>query len=559
MIPKDPANIWPMNVDSFIKQNMILEVTSPFIFEPSSNNLHPEGLFSETIFGQIGSSERLVRFGYISLHFNVLVPLAFKNIIDLKPVYDDIMQGKQYATWNTKSKQFDVCSKETPGADTGYTYFLSHIDELEYDKTTSHTRNTKIDSCKKMVREGTIFTNKMPVYPAGFRDIKEDDGRLSVEEINKKYTTLLAIAKQVKTGLENPVLAKYYDGIKYNIQLKVYELYLYGKSLIEGKRGFGQRHYGHRGIIWGTRNVITASPMTGKSPDDPQYLKYNESLVPVFQVAKMYQPLVIYQLKSLFYSQVFHTGSSTVAGIDPKTYKITYVDVKDSSVTEALSDEASNNLIALFQNIHMRDKPVIIRDVNNKWYYMFLVYDLGDEIYLFRNIDDFKVLYEKNRGKELDIEKVRPLTYVEMLYLATYRASVNKSFMLTRYPAVEIGSIFPNFTVISTTTDDRVVKFASQYQEQYEIMLPHYPIIGKAYIDSLIPHGARTPGLNADFDGDQVSANGVQSEEGNNECIAYNSRPESVITINGKLLTTADTNLVRLTLYNLSRIPGEEE
>ena len=559
MIPKDPANIWPMDVDTFIKQNMILEVTSPFIFEPSSNNLHPEGLFSETIFGQIGSSDRLVRFGYISLYFDVLVPLAFKNIIDLKSLHNEIIQGKQYAVWNEKTKQFDACSKETSGADTGYSYFLSHVKELEYDKTNSHTRNTKIETVKKMVSDNTLFTNKMLVYPAGLRDIKETDGRIAVEEINKKYTTLLAVAKQVKTGLENPVLAKYYDGIKYNIQLKVHELYNYGKTLLEGKPGFGQRHYGHRGLIWGTRNVITASPMSGKSPDDPQYLKYNESLVPVFQVAKMYQPLIIYQLKSLFYSQVFRTGSSSVAGIDPKTYKITYIDVKDSTVSEALSDEASNNLITLFQNIHMRDKPVIIKDVNNKWFYMFLVYDLDDEIYLFRNIDYFKTLYQKNRNKEFDVSRVRPLTYVEMLYLATYRASHKKNFMLTRYPAVETGSIFPNFTVVSTTTPDRVVKFSSQYEENYEIMLPHYPIIGKPYIDSLVLHGARTPGLTADFDGDQVSANGVMSKEANDECTEYNERAESVITINGKLLATADTNLVRLTLYNLSRIPGEEE
>ena len=58
MMPTAPFNAWLMYMPDFIQKNMLQEVTSQLLYEPSSTNFHPEGLFSESIFGQIGSSIR---------------------------------------------------------------------------------------------------------------------------------------------------------------------------------------------------------------------------------------------------------------------------------------------------------------------------------------------------------------------------------------------------------------------------------------------------------------------------------------------------------------------
>ena len=50
-----PVNISLMNVDAFIDQHQCKQVTSLFIRESSSDEFHHDGLFSEDIFGQIGS------------------------------------------------------------------------------------------------------------------------------------------------------------------------------------------------------------------------------------------------------------------------------------------------------------------------------------------------------------------------------------------------------------------------------------------------------------------------------------------------------------------------
>ena len=42
-----------IDVDKYINENHVQEVTSYYIHEPGTNNFHPEGLFSEEIFGKL--------------------------------------------------------------------------------------------------------------------------------------------------------------------------------------------------------------------------------------------------------------------------------------------------------------------------------------------------------------------------------------------------------------------------------------------------------------------------------------------------------------------------
>lgn len=129
----------------------------------------------------------------------------------------------------------------------------------------------------------------------------------------------------------------------------MYEIYAYYKNLYEGKKGFGQGQYAHRALVYGTRNVITSSQLLGKNPDDPAYHKYDETIVPVFQAAKAFQPLVIHELKRIFYNQIFTLGSTRVPAIDPKTLKVLYIEVTSAQVTEAMSTKTSEDLISLFK------------------------------------------------------------------------------------------------------------------------------------------------------------------------------------------------------------------
>jgi len=505
MLPNAPFNAWLMYMPEFIQKNMLQEVTSQLTFEPSSNNYHPEGLFSENIFGQIGSSQRYSRLGYISLHSKFINPTIFDNIINLKRGYLAIMESRDYAIWNKETKMFDIVPKGTEGAETGYNFFVSHLEELKFAESTSVTKQNTIGTIYKAIKEKTALVEYLPVLPAGIRDIKEKNGRIDYGDINPLYITALALAQEIKNAATNPFLMKYYDGIKYNLQLKINEIYRYLKNFVAGKGGFAQQKYARRAVAWGTRNVAISPIIEGISPSDDLFFKNDEIVVPVFQAAKGLLPLVTYQVKKLFYSQLFSIATNKVAAIDPKNYKLDYIEVSDAELAKFTSANAVESLVNAFQNIHMRNRPVTIESKEGKKYFLFLVYDDGDEVYLLRNVNDFSEFMKRNRlnltnEKDIDRNKLRPLTYIEIMYIAVFYAAKGKFATITRYPAIEVGSIFPAKVKVASTVPSRKVYFASQYaQNDYEVLYS-YPILGSAYQDGMQVHPSQNKGLGLDYD-----------------------------------------------------------
>ena len=56
-----PFNISIIQPDEYISRKNALPVSNHSIFETNTRRFHPEGFFSEAIFGQIGSRDRLVK------------------------------------------------------------------------------------------------------------------------------------------------------------------------------------------------------------------------------------------------------------------------------------------------------------------------------------------------------------------------------------------------------------------------------------------------------------------------------------------------------------------
>lgn len=193
-----PANVWLMDVDNFIQRNALKEVTSTFIYAPSSNLFHPQGFFSEEIFGQLNSPQRLTTFAYINLNMDVLSPHIFKNVIDLKPFYHEVMQGKVYAVFDEVTSELIPSIRENENAGTGFVFFMKQFPKLVFQKTSSATRNNKIKTIELCKENGTAIINKMLVSPAGIRDAKEIGGRISIEEINKNIVRFYEQPIQLK-------------------------------------------------------------------------------------------------------------------------------------------------------------------------------------------------------------------------------------------------------------------------------------------------------------------------------------------------------------------------
>lgn len=391
MEPKNPLNIWDIDMDKYCKENFLKEVTSMFIYEPSSKSFHPEGLFSELIFGQIGSPERTGTLAYIDLNCQVLSPISYINILKVCSWYENIINGKTYVKWNSKDCDFIPCEKDDPEANTGFSYFISNIGKVEFVKNSSLERGNRIRQLEGAIAKGTHLWSKNLVCPAGWRDVKiTSTGREEIDEVNNLYLSLIAITREIRTGIESPELAKYFDGAKYHVQLKVVEIFEYWKNFFEGKSGFGQGSYIKRRLALGTRNVITSAPLLSESPDDIRTLKHNETQVPLYQAAKALEPMVVHALNTMFYAPVYTPGSTSIMAINPKTLESEYIEVDSSDVTYALGSQSKHDFINMMKNEQIRQKPVTVTDTNGKEYYFYLVYDTGDKIYLARNLNELK-------------------------------------------------------------------------------------------------------------------------------------------------------------------------
>lgn len=553
MLPFLPVNVKILDVDAEIKRYGIRQVTSHSIYEPSSTQFHPDGFFSEITFGQIGSPARLETLGYIELNTTVFDPHYFKTLMSLKQLYQGVASGKVYARFDKQLKDLVACNKEDPGAGTGYHFFFTTYPNMVLEKNGSEKRNLKIDLLEKY--RNICCIKRFLVQPAGIRDVRHEDGRATSEEINKLYFGLLSLSQSFIPGAtDNSEMASVFNGVRYSLQMKVVELYLYIYNMIDGKHGFNQRRYTSRSQAWGTRNVISAALPEAESVDDPSYIKHDETLLPIFQAAKAYQPVVNYNIRSLFYEPIIPAGATKIPLIDPDTYKLIYVEISEKEISRVITSEGTERLINAFKDEHLRSKPVGVYGIDKKFYYMYLIYDLLDEVYLIRNLEDFIGLMEK-KGLEVDMKRVRPFTYMEMIYMSTYRATADKHVLVTRYPAIEIGSIYPSRTKIGSTVPSRVVSFSSQFDE-HTATFPHYPILGNSFQDSCILHSSKCGGLNADYDGDMVSNNGTFTEESNQELREYGNNIASVVTVSGSLLSSASTTVTELAAYNFTRQPA---
>ena len=492
----DIANVSLLDVDKFIKDYGVREVTSNFMLEPASDNYHPEGLFSEVIFGELGSEDRFYNFGFITLKTKIFAPKVFETIRTLKKFYSEIMSGTLYAVFDDNIHDFTPVNVDHPDADTGFNFFIENYPKIKFEKNNSARRNDKIRMLEKYQKN--LYIDKMLVIPAGYRDFQINE--YTYDEINNFYNTILNYAKALPANnTTNPI----YDTLRYSMQRKVNEIYDYLANLLDGKSGFMANKYAKRKIALGTRNVISAADFTSTSYDDPRHLKCDETYVPLFEAMKMFQPLLIYNLKTLFFNQLFDATFGQTSLIDTKTLTVSYNDLSLEEKNKFITSDGLKLIINRFRHLNNRFDPVMAYD-DNKSYYLYLIYSEGAQRYLFRNIDEFKRFYEEGSGQKFNSKNVHPLTYIEMFYIATYVASFNKHCLITRYPVLGIGSTYPSKVHLASTNPCTTVLFKSVPQNDIVNELPNYPVLTGKTLDSLMLHTSKFLGLGADCDGDSI-------------------------------------------------------
>lgn len=543
LLSRSAQNTWLMDFDNFIAKFKLREVTEILSFEPNSRSFHPNGLYSEDIFGSITSEERFSTLAYINLNTTVIHPVIYKEVIAKKRLYVGILSGKIYGLWDKEINDFVKTSANEEGAQTGFHFFTSHIKDLAKKKINmkSLTARNNQELLKKNI--DMLMCSKVLVLPAGLRDMDISKGEVIKDEVNSIYTSLISYSMAFRDNTNTK--DKMFDDPRWRLQQKYNEIYEYIViDIAKGKRGFIEGHYITRKVAMSTRNVLTVNVPEGNMPDTSKTLKTDETLVGFINVIKAFQPFANKFIRKDVFAKI-NDGTNIVPAINPETFELGYIDMDVKTLFKYQDKKRIDVIINKLEYPKFRDSPVSVKDQNGVEHYLVLKYETKDKVYLGESISDLR-----NVNPDIKKSDIQPVTWGEIMYIGALTFTKGKHVFVTRYPANGDGSIFPSKVKIGTTNPNNQKEI---YQNQaLTLIAPMWPVLGHDYFGAVAVSVDKLRGLNGDYDGDVVSVTGVWTDEGNASIQEYLSAPRSVITSDNKLrygspIDTVDKILINLT------------
>ena len=478
----DPFNI-SLLILSPQNTSLLKEVKVNDIFlGANTKEFHPEGLFSVDIFNKYGSEQRNRTFGYINFKVPVFHPVVYKAITDLKELYGEIMSGTSYAVFNDDEKDF---IKTTPlDGQTGYSFFLKHFKDINFKITNSSKREYNIKLVEKF-KDNCLMSNLI-VMPAGLRDFEVDEyGKPSEDEVNTFYRKAISYSSLV-TEASLKINPEAIDGVRYNLQSNLVNLYNHIKNLLEGKKKLILGKWASRKVFNGTRNVITSDVATVNELNDITMVDCNQTVVGLFQYLKATLPVSMYQIKNGFIAKALIGPNDPAILVNKKTLKSERVEINSDYFDDWMSDEGLEKTINYFGEEDLRHEPLTIAN-----HYVGLIYKGLDKTYkVFQDIDNLPDGYDKSL--------VTPLTFCELLYLSIYKQSHTYPAYFTRYPITGNGSIYPTYPYLKTTIRSEVrTELDDSWNKTTDIAI-QFPITNEMFVNSMSPHKIHLSKLGAD-------------------------------------------------------------
>ena len=487
----EKLNFKILNTDKMPPQ-MQVSVADTFI--SSTEEFHPQGLYSPTIFGQKGSKERNTYEGFIDLKLPVLHPEIFAMIEKSSRLYLDVMAGTKYAIFDKKTNTLEPASIED--GETGYQFFMSVLPKLTLKDTGSLARSRTIKGLDKS-RKNLTFT-KLLVGPAGLREYSiDEDGRAVEDEINDLYRSLIHSSNLIPSATATDTT---FDRLRWRIQLKLDELNKYVNSVVYGKKKWINQKVAGRSILGGTRNIATGLTQQSPDLDSKNFIGPNQAMVGLYQVAKGTVIRFTHFARTGIMTRVMPGDGIDFNVINPETLQRTSMEFGYKLYEKFMTGEGINDILNTLEQYENFDKPVMIGD-----FYAALVYDSPTEYCYFTDLDEFST--------SLDRKYVRPMTYMDYVYMHVLEYADNMYATTTRYPCVNVGGIYPVKVELKVTSIDVRKYEIDPSGERTGRIAERHPIPNKGYYSGVGVNMAHYAALALDFDGDTLSLNFISTNE----------------------------------------------
>lgn len=244
-----------------------------------SGELHPEGLFSEKIFGVEGTLTRSKKYSYIKLNTTVIHPAAYKLLIRIDRRLEKMFKTEQ--SYSLDSKNMLVVDDENGVS--GIQEFIKMYPTLVL-KGGTPARDKIIKVLKDSYKQGSLFIDKLPVIPPELRPMFEDEaGQLNLDEINNLYLNIMRKASQVKSVGKGSAL---FALLNFYLQAAINEHDKFVRTKISKKSGLIRSNMLGKRVDFSARGVITPGPK----------LDVNQVGVPLRMAVSLFEPFLIHYL-----------------------------------------------------------------------------------------------------------------------------------------------------------------------------------------------------------------------------------------------------------------------
>lgn len=515
-------------------------ITTTDTFAGMTKNFHPEGLYSTEIFGPVGKEERDATFAYIDVKLEIISPTVALALFGLKQLYEEICSGRRYATWNEKEKDFEPALPTDAGADTGYTFFMKHYQELTPARNTSLRRDDTLDFFFKF-RQYSL-SRYVLVLPAGLRDLMiRQDGRDQEEEINPIYRRLITLSRAVPEKAQASTIT---DPVRWRIQSTFNEIWDYFFTLMDGKRGYARSKVTSRKIMNGTRNVLSSAQVGSIEMGREDQIRATDTRQGLLQTLKALLPVAQHYIRERYLANI-RAGDGNLYGVNVKTLKREFLEVSGKVYDQYATDEGVEKLINRLEDRAARHQPLYI----DKNHYVALIYQDDKRFKVFYDIDELPSDFKR--------ENVSGITLVELLYLSGYDIWNDYFAFVTRYPVAGRGSTYSSTIRLETTTPSTM---KTELDENWEpksgkpaISFPLRHI--NDFVESMAVHPSRLGGLGGDYDGDMTSSNAIMSEEALEENRKWLDSREYWFDTSGRFKMSPTNDVIDRTLAALLKPP----
>ena len=516
------------DVDEFVELNKLQPVTSPVLFERGGVP-NPNGLVSNEIFG-VSIKSRKETFAYIDLEGHFIHPHIYKIIRRVFRNIDKIINGEEYFSIDNEGHLV-----KDPAGETGIDFLYDNWNKIKWDGNggMSSERTNLIGKSKKE----HVWMSKMIVIPAFYRDINSSQaGGGEVPEIDQYYVKLIRMATVLK---DRDMFDFTFHSTNYNIQNTMVDIYDYFKDKLDKKSGLLRKYLLGKNVDYCVRTVISAPLFTEDDPAN-NMVDMRHAASPISQICVLCYPFMVAWLRNFFEREI----------LEAQFLKIDHEIFGDDS-TEIVQ---LRNPESYFNDIYIKkaiDK--FVKDPSSRY----------DKIEIPVNLTgDKRPRYLAFKGRMTNIKAeesglvVRPLTWTDLLFIACNEIVKDKHIMVTRYPILDNFGIFISRIRVASTLQTVPMEVNGQIYKWYPYIDLNMPKreVANNFIDTTRFSNSYLEGLDGDYDGDQITAKIIWTQEANEECERVMNSKSFFLSSNGKNMRGCGLELDQ-TFYVLTKNP----